>query len=324
MLNENPDMEYRRCGKTGLMVSAIALGGHWKRVTKMIGGSESGGWMSINIESPEFRKNRHDVVSRCIERGINYVDACCREEILAYSRALQGRRDKLYFGYSWHIRESRYTEWRSRQKLQEGFDAGMKEAGLEYVDIWRISLLVGSGKHTEEEIEAAMGALEWAKQSGRARFTGVSSHDRAHLKKLIETYPKHVEVILTPYTAKTHVVTDENGLWETIRKHDVGWFGIKPFSSNALFKGDGSPGSPHAEEDSRLARLALRYILSNPAITAPMPGLISVQQVDNAVQAVRERRELDRKEKAELDRAMDRAWACLPPDYTWLRDWERV
>ena len=28
----NPDMEYRRLGKTNLLVSAVYLGGHWKRV----------------------------------------------------------------------------------------------------------------------------------------------------------------------------------------------------------------------------------------------------------------------------------------------------
>ena len=36
ILNYNPDMEYRRCGKTDLMVSAVCLGGHWKRVDKVV------------------------------------------------------------------------------------------------------------------------------------------------------------------------------------------------------------------------------------------------------------------------------------------------
>ncbi len=133
ILNYNSDMEYRRLGKTGLMISAVVLGGHWKRVVKVIGGSEPRGWMSMAIDNKNFQKNRHDVLSRCIERGFNYVDACCREEILAYARALKGRRDKMYFGYSWHIWESRFKEWRSAKKLQAGLEKGMKEAGLKYV-----------------------------------------------------------------------------------------------------------------------------------------------------------------------------------------------
>ncbi|HAK94124.1 MAG TPA: hypothetical protein DCM87_03735 [Planctomycetes bacterium] len=324
ILNHNPDMEYRRCGKTGLMVSAVALGGHWKRVVKVIGGEEPAGWMTMDIDSPAFRKNRAEVVTRCIERGINYVDACCREEILAYAKALEGRRDRMYFGYSWHIKESRYPEWRSHEKLQAGLDEGMREAGLDHVDIWRISLLTESSQHTAAEIEEAVTALAWAKKSGRARFTGISCHDRPHLKTLIETYPNEIEVVLTPYTAKTRTVSDETGLWAAITKADVGWFGIKPFASNSLFKGDSSPESPHAAEDNRLARLAIRSILCNGSITAPIPGLITVPQVDNMALAIKERRTLDAKEQAELDAAMDRAWASLPPDYRWLRDWECV
>ena len=189
ILNYNPDMEYRRCGKTGLMVSAAALGGHWKRVIKVIGGEEPAGWMTTAIGRTEFQKNRADVASRCIERGINYVDACCGEEILAYAKALKGRREKMYFGYSWHVKESRFPECRSAAKLKQGLDEGMKEAGLEYVDLWRISLLTESTQHNDAEQDAVAEALEWAKKSGRSRFIGVSSHDRPHLKKMLDKYP---------------------------------------------------------------------------------------------------------------------------------------
>jgi len=103
-----------------------------------------------------------------------------------------------------------------------------------------------------------------------------------------------------------------------------GWFGIKPFASNSVFTGDSSPDSEQAEKDSEIARLALRCILCNPAITAPMPGLITPQQVDNACMAVVERRKLDVDEQTRLDRAMDRAWANLPQHYQWLKDWEYV
>ncbi len=325
ILNYNPAMEYRRCGKTEMMISAAVLGGHWKRAnTIMPDLFHGGGWLSAKLNREDFQKNRYDVVTRCIERGINYVDACAREEILAYAKALKGRRDKMYFGYSWHIKESRFEEWRSAEKLKQGLDEGMKEAGLEYVDFWRISLLTESSKHTKAEIEAAVEALDWAKQTGRARFTGVSSHDRKHLKKLIETYPDHLQIILTPYTASTKVIDDEKGLWASIKRQDTGWFGIKPFASNSLFKGDSSPESPTFEEDNLIARLAIRYILCNPAITAPMPGMISQQQVDNVALAVMERRQLDVEEQAELDRAMKRAWANMPYQYRWLKDWEYV
>ena len=115
-----------------------------------------------------------------------------------------------------------------------------------------------------------------------------------------------------------HTVLDENGL--LLR----GTFGLCPLSSNALFKGNSAPGNPNAAEDDKRARLVLRYILCNPAITAPIPGLISKAQVDNVAKAVQERCQLDLTERRELKRAMDEAWANLPRGYEWLRNWEYV
>jgi aryl-alcohol dehydrogenase-like predicted oxidoreductase len=259
-------------------------------------------------------------------------------EVMAYAKALKGRRDKMYLGFSWCEGEMRALgpEWAKAKKdgtplepgwitkrLKECFESGLKQAGLEYVDLWRITCHEGSGQHADDEMEQMAEALAWAKKSGKARFTGISSHDRPHIKKLIERFPQ-LEVICTPYTAKTKVVSDESGLWAAMKKLDVGWFGIKPFASNSLFTLDDRFDGPNAEANSKLARLALRYILCNPAITAPIPGLITPEQVDNAALAIKERRELDKEEKAELDRAMDRAWANLPSHYQWLKEWEYV
>ena len=320
----HPDMEYRRLGKTGLWISAVCLGGHWKRIDKMAPGVfKDKGWLSADLDSPDFRKNRRDVVTRCIESGINYIDACTAQEIMAYSEALRGRRDAMHLGFSWYQEEMRNEKRRTTKALLETLDNGMREAKLDYVDLWRITMNEQSGKHTEAEVEEMMGALEKAREQGKARFTGLSSHDRPHIKSMIETYPSVVQVVVTPYTAKSKVLP-EDSVFDAIMKHDTGFFGIKPFASNSLFKGDSSPGNPHEEEDDRLARLAIRHILCNPAITAPIPGMINTHQVDNVVKAVKERRELDVAEAKELEEAMDVAWANLPGDYHWLKDWEYV
>jgi aryl-alcohol dehydrogenase-like predicted oxidoreductase len=325
IVNYSADMEYRRCGRTGLMVSAVCLGGHWKRLDTVISTLTKGAaWGMVDVANPAFQKNRAEIVSRCIDRGFNYIDACTGGEVMAYAKALQGRREKMYLGFSWAEGEIRNPECRTCEKLKQTMDQGLKQAGLEYVDLWRITCLEQSGQHDARTMEEMAKALEWAKKSGRARFTGISSHDRPHIRKLIETYPQQIEIVVTPYTAKTKVVEDQHGLWAAMQKHGVGWFGIKPFASNSVFKGTSAPGDPHADEDNRIARLALRYILCNPAITAPIPGLITVDQVDNAALAIKERRELDAGEKAELEEAMDRAWAGLPYHYQWLKDWEYV
>jgi len=332
ILNYHENMEYRRLGKTGLMVSAVCLGGHWKRMGSALKRPFSSAGMGIDkaafdaIKEGDFIQNRREVVSRCIESGINYLDACTAPEIMAYSQALRGSRDKMYFGYSWPFREPRHQEWRSTKKLLEGLDQGLQEAGLDYVDVWRISMPMEGIADLDELLrveEATVRGLEEAKKQGKARFTGVSTHNRVWLKSMIETYPNQMEVVLFPYTAATRE-RPADSVFDAIRKHDVGVFGIKPFADNSLFAGDSSPNSPHAEEDDRRARLAIRYILSNPAITAPIPGMVSIRQVDNVVRAIQERRKLDFSETAELRKATSEMWSKLPSHYEWLKEWRYV
>jgi len=320
----NPEMKYRPMGRTGLWASQVCLGGHWKRLDKMVPGLFKGrSWISPDLNNEGFKKNRRDVVSRCIERGINYIDACTKQEILAYAEALRGRRDKMYLGFSWYQEEMRNANFRTTDKLLGTLDKGMREAKLDYVDLWRPTMHEQSSRHSDAEVDEMMGALEKARKQGKARLTGFSSHDRPHIKKLIETYPEIVQAVVTPYTAKSKLVKDETGLWGTMKKYGVAWFGIKPFSSNRLFKGDSSANHEQAENDDKLARMAIRYILCNDAITAPIPGLISPQQVDNVADAAVQG-PLAKNEAIELEEAMDHAWANLGANYQWLKNWEYV
>ncbi|MHC4193589.1 MAG: aldo/keto reductase [Planctomycetota bacterium] len=310
ILNYNADMEYRRLGKTGLSVSAVAMGGHWKRVDTI-----------LSATGKSFEQNCHEIVSRCIDVGINYIDACNGAEVEAYSKALAGRRDKMYLGLSYFAREARQKEFRSKRKLLESLDMLLKKSNQEYTDLWRITCLELGGDHTFNTCCALVEALEKAKKDGKARFVGISSHDRRWLKFMIEYFPQ-LEVVLFPYTAKTKKVRKDS-LFDAIKKCGVGAFGIKPFSNNSIFKGSSAPYDPDAEEDDQRARLAIRHILHNPLII-PIPGLVSPHQVDNVVKAVKEGRELDLAETKKLARAMDQAWAKLPENYQWLKDWECV
>ncbi len=97
----------------------------------------------------------------------------------------------------------------------------------------------------------------------------------------------------------------------------TGAFGIKPFAAGSLFsRGD------RIERDRR-ARLAIRYILNTNTVI-PIPGLNSIHYVNNVAKAVMERRQLDIKEKAELDNANKQALAALPKNYQCLKNWQYV
>jgi aryl-alcohol dehydrogenase-like predicted oxidoreductase len=281
-----------------------------------------------NVKDPAFLRNRSGVVSRCIQLGINYVDACSPQEILAYSSVLQGRRDQMYFGFSWHTREPRYDQWRTAGKLIEGFQLSLKEARLDYVHLRRISLPMAgiTGMGILNQIEESTGdASRRARQRGLARHTGASSHNRQRLKDLAEHYPKEIEVVLFPYTADSKVLPGDS-LFDALKYSNSGARGIKPFAGNSLFAGNSAPLSPQFEEDNKRARPAIRYVLENPSVTAPIPGLITVQQAENVVKAIAEKieRRLSRQLRSELELATRGMWARLRPGYEWLSDWENV
>ena len=292
ILNYNPDMEYRRLGKTNLMVSAVCLGGH----------------------SKSDDRERYEIVSRCIDAGMNYIDACTRNEVIRDSKALRGRRDKMYLALSHCGHEVREKDYRTARKLLEVLDGLLKESNQEYTDLWRITCYEPGGRHTFNTACEVVAALEKAKKQGKVRFIGFSSHDRRWIKFMIEYFPQ-IDVVCFPFTTMSKAAPKDS-LFPALKKCDVGAFGIKPFAKASLFRGN-------RQEDNRRARLAIRYILHSNTVI-PIPGLNSISEVDNAVKAVKERRELDVKERAELESAANEMWAKLPPHYQWLRDWEYV
>ncbi|HOW72934.1 MAG TPA: aldo/keto reductase [Phycisphaerae bacterium] len=304
----NENMEYRCLGRTGLMLSAVSMGGHWKCIPFSHG-------------SEDFKKNRREVISAALDHGINYVDACSSGEVMVYAEALGRRREQIYFGFDWHGgRDPQITG--SLEKMKQQLDEGLQAAKLEYVDVWRVTLREQVTRNTEQEIEAVAAALEWGKKTGKARATGLSTHHRAWIAEAVSKYPSF-EVIITPYAAGSKE-KPAGSMFDAIRKHNVGLIGIKPFASGTLFGSGGTPDSPTKEEDDERARMAIRYVLCCDVLTATIPGLITVDQVKNVAAAVQERRRFDRAEAARYEALTDRMWADLPANYQWLRQWEWV
>ena len=292
ILNYNSNMEYRRLGKTGLMVSVVSLGGH----------------------SRSRQAERNEIVSRSIDIGINFIDSTGSGELQRDVRALGKNRDKVYLALSETGREPRDPNYRTAKKLLGVLDDSLRRAKQEYTDLWRITVYEPGGRHTFDTSCEVIEALDKAKKQGKTRCTGIASHDRRWFKFMIEYFPE-LDVVLFPFTTMSKRAQTDS-LFPALKKQDVGSFGIKPFAAGSLFAGD------QTERDRR-ARLAIRYILHSNTVI-PIPGINNVQQVDNLAKAVKERRQLDLKEKAELDNANKQAWAKLPSNYQWLRNWEYV
>ncbi len=219
------------------------------------------------------------MVDRSLEIGINYIDSTGSGELRRDLKALGSRREKVYLALSETGKEPRNPDFRTAGKLLGTLDEALKGAQLEYTDLWRITVYEPGGRHTFDTCCEVMEALEKAKKQGKARFIGISSHDRRWFKMMIEQFPQ-LEVVLFPFTTMSKAAP-KDGLFAALKKCDVGALGIKPFAGGSLFSGD-------KEEDLRRARLAIRYILHSNTVL-PIPGLNNVAEVDNVAQAMAER-----------------------------------
>ena len=238
ILNYNPKMEYRRQGKTELMVSAVCLGGH----------------------SRSDDKTRAEIISRCIELGINYIDACTDGEVRRDAKALRGRRDKMYLALSDCGREVRNEEFRTAKKLREVLDNLLKASGQEYTDLWRITCLEPGGRHTFDTACEIVDALETAKKQGKARFGGFSSHDRRWIKFMIEYFPQ-IDVVCFPFTTMTKAAPKDSLFPAQYRNESTShWRDNRSGTSCGFFassEGEWSGGAkPIESPDEHAARFA--------------------------------------------------------------------
>ncbi len=340
IVNYNEKMHYRRLGKTNLMLSETSLGGHWK--------NRGGGryWDTFaNDEVPaDVVKNRSDIISACIDVGINYLDITTAAECIAYGAALKGRRAKMIVGADDHRLGPRNPANRNVKALTFNIDECLRRMKTDYLDIWRVQADMG-GRNSDEDVEIMIEAFQKAHKAGKALHFGISSHSRPWAQHVIEKYPQ-VEMFIFPCTSKTkekgqkptrgNVVEGNVGygsdqgqsIFAALKKQDVGLVTIKPFFGGSLFKiaGKFPVMGVGDKNENDLARLTLQCILSNEAITATVPGLTTQYEVENAAMAsyTRPLAKMMPADKEWLERVTDEQWANLPQEYTWLRDWEVV
>jgi aryl-alcohol dehydrogenase-like predicted oxidoreductase len=189
--------------------------------------------------------------------------------------------------------------------VTECTDTSLRNLGLEAIDVQQFHVWsdewVGQGDWLE--------AVEGLKSEGKIRFFGVSinDHQPANAVKLIET--RVLDTVQVIYNVFDQ--SPEDKLFPVCMEHDVGVIVRVPFDEGAL-TGRITPDTTFDEDDLRndyfrgdrkqkvyervraivselgvteeeIAEVALRYVLSHPAVSTVIPGMRSVRNVERNV-----------------------------------------
>src|SRR3954467_2870308 len=170
-------MEYRRCGKSGILLPAISLG------------------LWHNFGGVDDYKNSRKILQLAFDSGITHFDLAnnygpppgSAEENFGHilKKDFEGYRDELIIstkaGYlMW---PGPYGEWGSKKYLISSLDQSLKRMQLEYVDIFYSHR---PDPHTP--LEETMGGVAHPAPPGKALYAGLSNYqaeDTARAAKLL-------------------------------------------------------------------------------------------------------------------------------------------
>jgi aryl-alcohol dehydrogenase-like predicted oxidoreductase len=295
-------MRYRGLGRTGIEVSEIGYGA-WG-----IGGSQWGG-----ADDDESVQALH----RAIDLGLNFIDTA-----LAYgegrSERLVGRvvRERPETVYAATKVPPKNRIWPAPQgvPLDEVFPAGyvrecaetsLRNLGMDGVDL--LQLHVWSDEWTE--LDALLGEVDELRAKGKIRFFGISINDHQPSNGLRLVEAGAVDTVQVIYNLFDQSPEDE--LFPACREHGVGVIARVPLDEGGL-TGRIDPDTQFREDDFRahyfrgdrrrevhdrataiasdlgieldeLAETALRFVLSEPAVSTVIPGMRSLRNVERNV-----------------------------------------
>jgi predicted aldo/keto reductase-like oxidoreductase len=262
-------LSYRVLGKTGLRVTTVGFG-------CMITSDAS-------------------VIERAADLGINYFDT---------ARGYQGGNNERMVGAALKRKRqdiilSSKSPARDKPGALADLDTSLRELGTDHLDIWYLHNKGNPKEVTDDLLEAQ----RLAKQQGKIRFTGVSTHRGQ--AELIPWLAKTgaVDVVLAGYNftmdnvmEATLVEAAKAGLGVVGMKVMAGGFRRRPPGPpppGARPAGGPPPGSPPPGPPSQLQRqgamlAALKWVLKNPNVHTTIPGITDMDQLEENLRAMSE------------------------------------
>ncbi|MBP2167757.1 L-glyceraldehyde 3-phosphate reductase [Erwinia toletana] len=296
-------MEYRRCGRSGLKLPAVSLG------------------LWHNFGDTTLVDNSRNLLRHAFDRGITHFDLAnnygpppgsaeenfgriLREDFRPY-------RDELVIsskaGYT--MWEGPYGDWGSRKYLISSLDQSLKRMGLEYVDIF-----YHHRPDPETPLEETMAALDHLVRQGKALYVAISNYPAEMAEQAIAILrdlgtpclihqPKYSMLERSP----------EAGLLDVLQQGGVGSIAFSPLAGGVLTDRylQGVPEDSRAASGSRflnsdqlteekmakvrqlnqlasergqkLSQMALAWVLRGDRVTSVLIGASKTSQIDDAV-----------------------------------------
>jgi L-glyceraldehyde 3-phosphate reductase len=299
-------MEYRRTGRSGLLLPAVSLGL----------------WHNFGDDKP--LDTQRAILRRAFDLGITHFDLA-NNYGPPYGSAEQnfGRvlatdfkpyRDELVIstkaGYD--MWPGPYGNWGSRKYLTASLDQSLKRMGLDYVDIFYSHRV-----DPDTPLEETMGALDSAVRAGKALYVGISSYSAEKTEQAAAILRELGTPLLIhqPSYSMLNRWIETNGLLDQLEEDGAGCIAFSPLAQGMLTNRylNGVPEGSRATEDKSLspdlltsesldkvraldaiaqrrgqslAQMAIAWVLRDPRMTSTVLGASSVKQLEDNVAAL--------------------------------------
>ncbi len=299
-------MSYRRTGRSGLLLPAVALG------------------IWYNFGGIDPYENARAMLRRAFDLGITHIDIANNygpppgSAELTFGRAFaqdfRPYRDEMIIsnkaGYlMW---PGPYGEWGSRKYLVASCDQSLQRTGLDYFDIF-----YSHRPDPRTPLEETMGALDFIVRSGRALYAGISTYNPQQTReaaRILRELGTPCLIHQPRYNMFDRWI--EEGLLDVLEEEGIGCIPFSPLCQGILTNKyiDKIPKGSRAERFDELfwgdavtaervgkvvrlneiaeqrgqtmAQLAIAWTLRNPLITSALIGASKPQQIEDVVGAL--------------------------------------
>jgi len=299
-------MQYRRCGKSGLLLPAISLG------------------LWHNFGGVDRLENSRAMLHRAFDLGTTHFDLAnnygpppgSAEE--NFGRILHedfsAHRDELIISTKagWQMWPGPYGDWGSRKYLLASLDQSLRRMKLDYVDIF-----YSHRPDPQTPIEETMSALDHAVRSGKALYAGISSYDSQQTSTAANALRRMGTSCLIHQPKYSMFDRNiESGLLDVLGKEGIGCIAFCPLAQGLLtdrylngIPSDSRAGKPDTflkkndvtesalekvrvlseiakSRGQSIAQMALAWVLRDPRMTSALIGASRVEQIDQNVAAL--------------------------------------